>query len=109
MEVQSGGKPISGSPFKINVGDGEVRSAVLKILGVLSHNSALQGYTGPRTTWANEMNFVRCRNEPTCELCALYLGLGSFKTFISNFLACIVPSSKHSLEVQKLCLTRFIP
>ena len=26
--------------------------------GVLSHDSAMYGYTGPRTTWANEMNFV---------------------------------------------------
>ena len=25
---------------------------------VLDHDSALKGYTGPRTTWANEMNFV---------------------------------------------------
>ena len=26
--------------------------------GVLGHNSALYGYTGPRITWANEINFV---------------------------------------------------
>ena len=26
--------------------------------GVLGHDSTLQGYTGPRTAWANEMNFV---------------------------------------------------
>ena len=26
--------------------------------GVLDHDSALSGYTGPGTTWANEMNFV---------------------------------------------------
>ena len=26
--------------------------------GVLGHNSALQGYTGLGTNWANEMNFV---------------------------------------------------
>ena len=26
--------------------------------GVLSHDFALFGYTGPGTTWANEMNFV---------------------------------------------------
>ena len=26
--------------------------------GVLSHDSALQGFTGPGTNWANEMNFV---------------------------------------------------
>ena len=25
--------------------------------GVLSHDSALQSYTGPGATWANEMNF----------------------------------------------------
>ena len=25
--------------------------------GVLGHDSALSGYTGPGTTWANEMNF----------------------------------------------------
>ena len=25
---------------------------------VLSNDSALEGYTGPGTTWANEMNFV---------------------------------------------------
>ena len=27
--------------------------------GVLGHDSALLGYTGPQTTWANEMNFVK--------------------------------------------------
>ena len=26
--------------------------------GVFSHDSALQGYTGPGTTWANEMNLA---------------------------------------------------
>ena len=26
--------------------------------GVLNHDSALQCYTGPGTTWTNEMNFV---------------------------------------------------
>ena len=26
--------------------------------GVLGHDSALQGYTGPGTTWVNEVNFV---------------------------------------------------
>ena len=26
--------------------------------GVQGHNFALQGYTGPGTTWDNEMNFV---------------------------------------------------
>ena len=26
--------------------------------GVQGHDSALQGYTGPRTAWANEINFV---------------------------------------------------
>ena len=26
--------------------------------GVLGHDSVLQGYTGPDTTWANEMNSV---------------------------------------------------
>ena len=26
--------------------------------GVLGHDSTLQGYTGPVTTWANEMHFV---------------------------------------------------
>ena len=25
--------------------------------GVLGHDSALQGYTGPGTVWVNEMNF----------------------------------------------------
>ena len=25
---------------------------------VLGHDSALKGYTGPRTNWANGMNFV---------------------------------------------------
>ena len=24
--------------------------------GILGHDAALYGYTGPRTTWANEMN-----------------------------------------------------
>ena len=28
------------------------------MIGVLSHDSALSRYTGPGTTWANEMNFV---------------------------------------------------
>ena len=26
--------------------------------GVSGHDSALEGYTGPVTTWTNEMNFV---------------------------------------------------
>ena len=26
--------------------------------GVLDHDSALKGYTGPGTTWANEMTFA---------------------------------------------------
>ena len=26
--------------------------------GVLGHDSALQGYTGPGTAWSNGMNFV---------------------------------------------------
>ena len=26
--------------------------------GILGHNTEVQGYTGPWTTWANEMNFV---------------------------------------------------
>ena len=25
---------------------------------VQGHNSALEGYTAPETTWANEMNFI---------------------------------------------------
>ena len=29
-----------------------------EIIGVLGHDSALYGYTGPETTWAIEMNFV---------------------------------------------------
>ena len=28
------------------------------MIGVLGHDSALQGYAGPETTWANKMNFV---------------------------------------------------
>ena len=28
-------------------------------IGVLGHNSTLEGYTGPGTTWVNEMNSVR--------------------------------------------------
>ena len=28
-----------------------------KIIGVLGHDSALVGYTGPGTTWADGMNF----------------------------------------------------
>ena len=28
------------------------------MIGVLGHDSALKGYTGLETTWANEMNFV---------------------------------------------------
>ena len=28
------------------------------MIGVLGHDSALQGYASPETTWANEMNFV---------------------------------------------------
>ena len=28
------------------------------MIGVLGHDSALYGYTGPETTWTNEMNFV---------------------------------------------------
>ena len=27
-------------------------------MGALAHDSALKGYTAPRTIWANEMNFV---------------------------------------------------
>ena len=33
-------------------------SQCYKMKGVLGHDSALQGYTGPGTTQANEMNFV---------------------------------------------------
>ena len=29
-----------------------------EIIDILNHNSALQGYTRPGTTWANEENFV---------------------------------------------------
>ena len=29
-----------------------------RMIGVLGHDSALLGYTGPETTWANEMIFV---------------------------------------------------
>ena len=28
------------------------------MIGVLGNKSALQGYTGPGTTWANKINFV---------------------------------------------------
>ena len=28
------------------------------MIGVLDHDSALQGYTGPGTTWKNEMNLL---------------------------------------------------
>ena len=28
------------------------------MIGVLGHDSALQGYTRPGTSWTNEMNFV---------------------------------------------------
>ena len=28
------------------------------MIGVLGHDSALKGYTGPGKTWANEMKFV---------------------------------------------------
>ena len=28
------------------------------MIGVLSHDSALKGCSGPGTTWTNEMNFV---------------------------------------------------
>ena len=31
------------------------------MIDVLGHDSALKGYTGPRTTLANEMNFVMNR------------------------------------------------
>ena len=27
-------------------------------IGVLGYDSAMEGYAGPGTTWANEMNFV---------------------------------------------------
>ena len=30
----------------------------MKTIGALGHDSALEGYIGPRTIWANEMNFV---------------------------------------------------
>ena len=33
----------------------------LEINAVLGHNAALEGYTRPGTTWANEMNFVTNR------------------------------------------------
>ena len=36
-------------------------SDALQMNGVLSHGCTLQGYTGPWTTWANEMNFVMNR------------------------------------------------
>ena len=28
------------------------------MVGVLVHDSVLQGYTSPGTTWANDMNFI---------------------------------------------------
>ena len=28
------------------------------MIDVLGHDFALEGYTGPGTTWSNEMNFV---------------------------------------------------
>ena len=33
-----------------------VSSYALQMIGVLFHDSALQGYTWPGTTWADEMN-----------------------------------------------------
>ena len=29
-----------------------------EMIGVLGHDSALSGYTGPDKTWADDMNFV---------------------------------------------------
>ena len=37
--------------------------------GVLGHDSALQGYAGPGTTWDNEMNFFMY-NAPSAGLIA---------------------------------------
>ena len=33
-------------------------SQIPQLLVLLGHDSALLGYAGPGTTWANEMNFV---------------------------------------------------
>ena len=35
----------------------QIMHSTQKINNVLGHNSALKGYTGPETTWANEMDF----------------------------------------------------
>ena len=39
------------------------KSKKMSMVGVLGHDSALEGYTstGPVTTWDNEMNFVMNR------------------------------------------------
>ena len=34
------------------------QSELNEMIGVLDHDSALYGYTGPWATWANEMDFV---------------------------------------------------
>ena len=34
--------------------------------GALDHDCALYGYTGPRTTWANGMNFIM-NHDPSAE------------------------------------------
>ena len=38
--------------------EGRSKGVEKTVDGVLGHNSTLLDYTGPGTTWANEMNFV---------------------------------------------------
>ena len=39
--------------------NGGRKGIIQKTIGVLGHNSALQGYTGPGTTWANGIILLR--------------------------------------------------
>ena len=40
---------------------------------VLGHDSALQGYIGPETTWANEMNFIMNQHRSLDKVCCTWM------------------------------------
>ena len=68
--------------------------------GVLGYNSALRGYTGPGTTWANEMNFgyrpcPRCRiNYWTCWSAVQHCATAALYQNNKYLLYCSIKSTK---------------
>ena len=63
--------------------------------GVLGHNSALYGYTGPETTWANGMNFLM-KHAPGAGLLARPVDLLRYTSVVQYwmFACCTMTRSK---------------